>query len=129
MDDDGRPLRELAWVGSSKRDFMGFPEEVRAAMGYGLYRAQSGQEHFSAKALKGFGGRTVLELVEDHLSGTYRAVYTVRLETAVYVLHAFQKKSKRGVGTPRLETEMVERRLKEAEAVDLERRRAGVGQR
>ena len=117
MEDAKQPYREVVWVGSSKRDFMGFPEEVRADMGYGLYRAQQGREHASAKALKGFGGRTVLELVEDHASGTYRAVYTVRFETGVYVLHAFQKKSKRGDETPQLDKEMIERRLREAETI------------
>ncbi len=69
--DGGRSLRELVWVGSSKRDFMDFPEEVRADMGFGLYRAQQGREHESAKALKGSGGRTVLELIEDHASGSW----------------------------------------------------------
>lgn len=129
MDDDEQPFRELVWVGSSKRDFMGFPEEIRADMGYGLYRAQQGREHASAKALKGFGGRTVLELVEDHASGTYRAVYTVRFDTAVYVLHAFQKKSKRGIGTPQLDKEMIERRLREAEAIHRSRQGLKGGQR
>ena len=69
------------------------------------------------KALKWFGGRTVLELAKDHASGTYRAIYTVRFESAVYVLHAFQKKSKRCIATPHLDKDMIERRLREAEAI------------
>src|SRR3954451_17776559 len=129
MDGDKHPFRELVWVGSSKRDFMGFPEEIRADMGYGLYRAQQGSEHASAKALKGFGGRTVLELVEGQASGNYRAVYTVRFDTAVYVLHAFQKKSKRGIETPQLDKEMIERRLREAEAIHRSRQGLKGGQR
>lgn len=124
MEDGEQPYRELVWVGSSKRDFMDFPEEVRADMGYGLYRAQQGQEHTSAKALKGFGGRTVLELVEDAASGTYRAVYTVRFDTGVYVLHAFQKKSKRHIETPQLDKETIKRRLRDAEAIHRSRQSA-----
>jgi phage-related protein len=127
MEDGEQPFRELIWVGSSKRDFMGFPQEVRAEMGYGLYRAQQGREHASAKALKGFGGRAVLELVEDHPGGTHRAAYTVRFESAVYVLHAFQKKSKRGIATPQLDKKMIERRLREAEAIHRSRRDAARG--
>ena len=129
MEDGKHSLRQLVWVGSSKRDFMEFPEEIRAEMGYGLYRAQQGREHGSAKALKGFGGRTVLELVEDHSTGTYRAVYTVRFESAVYVLHAFQKKSKRGIETPQLEKDMIERRLRDAETIHRGRQNPKGGQR
>jgi phage-related protein len=103
------------WVGSSKRDFRDFPAEVKDEMGYGLFRAQQGREHGSAKALKGFGGRRVVELTEDHAGGTYRAVYTVRFSTAIYVLHAFQKKSKKGIATPKQELDLIEKRLKDAE--------------
>lgn len=128
MEDDKQAFRELVWVGASKRDFMDFPEEIRADMAI-AYRAQQGREHASAKALKGFGGRTVLELVEDHASGTYRAVYTVRFDTAVYVLHTFQKKSKRGIETPQLDKDMIERQLREAEAIYRSRQNAKGGQR
>lgn len=84
-------------------------------MGYALYLAQAGRMHISAKPLKGFGGAGVVELVEEDQHGTYRAVYTVRFGNAIYVLHAFQKKSKRGIKTPREEMDTVRRRLKVAE--------------
>ena len=84
-------------------------------MGHALYLAQTGRMHISAKPLKGFGGAGVVELVEGDQHGIYRAVYTVKFESAVYVLHAFQKKSKRGIKTPGEEIEMIQRRLKIAE--------------
>lgn len=84
-------------------------------MGYALYRAQIGAKHESAKPLKGFGGAGVLEIVTDHVGDTFRAVYTVRFANAIYVLHAFQKKSKTGSKTPQEEIDLVERRLKVAE--------------
>jgi phage-related protein len=118
-------LRGLVWVGSSKRDYVEFPEEVQDEMGFALFLAQQGKEYASAKALKGFGGRGVLELVESHQGNAYRAVYTVRFERAIYVLHAFQKKSKRGVATPPMELDTIRRRLAEAEIID----RAAVGPR
>jgi len=92
-------------------------------MGHALYLAQIGRIHSSAKPLKGFGGAGIVELVEDDQHGTYRAVYTVKFESAIYVLHAFQKKSKKGIKTPREEIELVRRRLKVAEEDDLARRR------
>ena len=85
-------------------------------MGYALYRAQIGLKHGNAKPLKGFGGAGVLEIVTDHVGDTFRAVYTVKFAEAVYVLHAFQKKSKRGNKTPTEDMELVQRRLKAAEA-------------
>jgi phage-related protein len=84
--------------------------------------AQSGSKHPSAKPLKGFGGAGVLEVIEDHVGSTYRAVYTVRFTDAVYVLHVFQKKSKRGVATPKHEMALIRARLKEAEALHTARR-------
>lgn len=91
-------------------------------MGVALLAAQYGVEPPSAKALKGFGGRSVLEVVEDYAGGTYRAVYTVRFEGTVYVLHAFQKKAKQGISTPRGDIDLIQRRLREAEAVHRQRR-------
>jgi phage-related protein len=88
---------------------------VREIMGEALYRAQQGDEHPAAKALKGFGGRGVLEIVDDHRGDTYRAVYTVRFASVVYVLHVFQKKSKKGIATPRHEIELIRSRLRRAE--------------
>ncbi len=110
-------LKPLVWIGSSRKDLRAFPRAVRREMGLALLAVQYGVEPPSAKALKGFRGRSVLELVEDHASGTYRAVYTVRFADAVYVLHAFQKKAKRGIATPKAELDLVRRRLREAEAI------------
>lgn len=94
---------------------IGFPEEVRADIGYALDLAQQGEEPISAKALKGFAGRGVLEIVENHDGDTYRAVYTVRFAECVYVLHCFQKKSKRGIATPQREIDLIKARLQTAE--------------
>ncbi len=93
------PLKPVEWIGSSREDLRAFPGEVREVMGEALYRAQRGDEHPAAKALKGFGGRGVLEIVDDHHGDTYRAIYTVKLTNAIYVLHVFQKKSKKGIAT------------------------------
>lgn len=84
-------------------------------MGQALYAAQCGEEYPSVKALKGFGGRAVLEIVASHEGDTWRTVYTVRFQDAVYVLHAFQKKSKRGIATPQKELDLVKQRLAAAE--------------
>ncbi len=93
------------------------PKEVRAAFGVALFMAQTGTEADNVKALKGFGGRGVLEVIEGHDGDTYRAVYTVKFATAVYVLHAFQKKSKSGIATPKHELDLIAARLKDAEAL------------
>jgi phage-related protein len=84
-------------------------------MGFALSQVQDGDEPFAAKALKGFGGRAVLELVDDFDSDTYRAVYTVRFVGMLYVLHAFQKKAKRGIATPQRDIELIKSRLQDAE--------------
>lgn len=109
-------IKPLLWVGRSRKDFLTFPEEVHDAVGYALHKAQMGDKHPSAKPLKGFAGAGVLEVVEDHDGDTYRAIYTVRFEGAVYVLHAFQKKAKKGIGTPKPEIELIRSRLAVAEA-------------
>lgn len=108
-------MRPSIWVGASKKDYMAFPVRVRQIIGFALYRAQIGASHDSAKPLKGFGGAGVVELVEHGTGGTYRTVYTVRFGDAVYALHAFQKKAKRGIATPRKDIELVRNRLKDAE--------------
>jgi len=106
--------RALVWLGSSKSDFMRFPRAVQREMGYALFLAQMGERHpRMAKMLRGFGGGTVLEIRESYQGSAYRAVYTVRYADAVYVLHAFQKKSRKGIATPKLEMDLAERRLKE----------------
>ena len=102
--------RPLYWVGSAKRDLLAFPEAVKDGIGTALSVAQYGGKHPAAKPWKGVGSG-VLEIVEDHDGDTYRAVYTVRFRMAVYVLHCFQKKSRRGIQTPRPDVELVSRRL------------------
>jgi len=111
---DIRP-KALNWVGSSYRDYKRFPEPVQEEMGFALYRAQVGERHPIAKTLRGFGGGGVLELVERYDGDAFRTVYTVKFAEEVYVLHAFQKKSKKGIATPKGEIDLVKRRLKEAE--------------
>ena len=108
-------LKSVDWIGSSRKDLRGFPKAVRETVGKALFFAQNGKKHPTAKPLKGFGGASVLEIVEDHIGDTYRAVYTVKFEEAVYVLHCFQKKSKQGISTPQNELDLVEKRLKIAE--------------
>lgn len=110
------PLKQLLWVASSKRDFKEFPAEVQNNMGRALRDAQFGGTPLHAKPLKGFIGAGVLELIEDHDRSTYRAVYTVRFEGVVYVLHAFQKKSTHGIATPKHELELIRNRYRVAEA-------------
>ena len=101
----------LSWEGSSKRDFKQFPLGVQKDFGVALYIVQLGGTPPSAKPWKG-PGPGVLELVEDHRGDTFRAVYTIRIAGRVHVLHAFQKKSKTGIKTPRPDVALVERRLK-----------------
>lgn len=108
-------MKALGWVGSAKKDLLAFPADVVRQVGYALYLAQQGEKAQSAKPLKGFGGASVLEVVEDHEGDTYRAVYTVRFAEVIYVLHAFEKKSRQGIATPPHEIEKVRSRLKRAE--------------
>jgi phage-related protein len=113
-----RPLskgeKPVDWVGSSKRDFLAFPEAVKDEMGNALGVAQFGGKHPSAKPWKG-QGPGLFELVEDYDRNTYRAVYTVRFREVIYVLHAFQKKSPKGIKTAQLDIDLVERRLRIAQ--------------
>jgi len=115
-----RPIKALRWIASARKDYGEFPEEVQDSFGFELFLAQTGQHPPSAKPLKGFGSG-VVELIEDHDGDTYRAVYTVRFETAIYVLHSFKKKSKRGIKTPQGDVELIRRRLRDAEADNVER--------
>ena len=108
-------LEPLEWIGSSRADLKAFPEAVRDHVGFALYQAQVGAKHRDAKPLKGLGSG-ILEVVSRYDGDTYRAVYTVRFEGAVYVLHAFQKKAKRGIATPKQEVDLIKQRLKAAEA-------------
>ncbi|CAK0748043.1 Addiction module toxin RelE [Gammaproteobacteria bacterium] len=110
------PDKPLFWIGSSRGDMKACPDEVQDNFGYALHWAQQGGKSPDAKPLKGFGGASVLEVVDDHDGDTYRAVYTVRFLEAVYVLHVFQKKSRKGIATLREDIELVKSRLKRAEA-------------
>jgi phage-related protein len=112
---DETPIKTVVWVGPTRKELKEFPRAVQRAVGQALYAAQVGETPPDAKVLKGFGGAGVLELVEDHRGDTYRAVYTVRFATRIYVLHVFQKKSKRGIATPQKEIELIRARLKWAE--------------
>ena len=114
--------KPLVWVGSSKKDLIALPASVRRFIGHALDFAQHGERHSAAKVLKGFGGAGVLEVVESDEGGTYRAVYTVKFEEAVFVLHCFQKKSKRGITTPQEDMDIIRSRLKVAEAIAKELR-------
>lgn len=107
----------LIWIGGSKKELLKLPVEVRQFFGHALGYAQQGGQHPAAKALKGFSGAGVLEVTEDDRDGTYRAVYTVKFEVAVFVLHCFQKKSKRGIATPTEEMDIIRTRLKIAAAL------------
>lgn len=109
-------VKRCYFVGPTKKILSAMPAEVKTAVGNSLYLAQTGKEAGNVKALKGFGGRGVLEVVEDFDGNTYRAIYTVRYSTGVYVLHVFQKKSKSGVATPKHEIELIKSRLMTAEA-------------
>jgi phage-related protein len=109
--------KPLVWVGSCRKDLQAFPPPVQRVMGYALHLAQMGARHPAVKTLKGFGGGGVVEVIEDHDGDTFRLVYTVRLEERIYALHAFQKKSKRGISTPKKELDLIHRRLREAEEI------------
>lgn len=108
-------MKPLFWIGSAKKDLEALPEDVKDIFGYALHRAQEGYKHPQAKPLKGFGGAGVLEVVESYSGGAYRAVYTVKFGAAVYVLHCFQKKSTRGIATPKPDMDVINERLKAAE--------------
>ncbi len=116
-DQPAKPLpKPLKWIGASKEDLLQFPDVVRKAMGHALHLAQINLKPPNAKPLRGFGGGSVLEVAEDHNRGTYRAVYTVKFQGTVYVLHVFQKKSKKGIETPRSDIDLIKARLKAAAA-------------
>ncbi len=105
-------MKRLYWIGNSLDEVRRFPEDVKDVVGYALYLAQEGGKHHDAKPLRGFAGAGTLEVVADHRGDTYRAVYTVRFRDAVYVLHVFQKKSKKGIATPKQEIQLIQARLK-----------------
>lgn len=108
-------MKPLYWIGSSKKDLQSLPADVQDVFGYALYLAQVGGKHADAKPLRGFGSAGVLEVVEDYQGDTYRAVYTVRFAAKVFVLHVFQKKSTKGINTPKHDIDVIRERLKAAE--------------
>ena len=112
---DRESPKPLRWVGSSLKDLKSFPPEVRSVVGYALYAAQNGNIDPAAKPMKGFGGASVIEIIAPFAGDTWRAIYTVRFQGAVYVLHAFQKKSKSGASTPKKEINLVHQRLAAAQ--------------
>ena len=107
--------KPLVWIGSAYKDLIAFPADVQRSFGYALSLAQAGDKDDAAKVLRGFGGAGVLEAVENDAGGTYRAVYTVKFTEAVFVLHCFQKKSKRGIAPPTADMDVIRARLKIAE--------------
>lgn len=102
-------------MGSSLKGLRAFPDAVKDEIGFALYEAQSGTKSLTANPLKGFGSASVLEIVSDYQTDTYRAIYTVKYDERIYVLHAFQKKSKKGAATPQPEIDIIKSRLKQAE--------------
>ena len=113
--------RPVTWLGSSRADLKRFPQPVRRDVGQALYAAQRGETDPAAKPLKGFGGARVMEIVDRHDTNTYRAVYTAQFDEAIYVLHAFRKKSTSGIATPKPETDLIGRRLADAQRLHRER--------
>ena len=107
-------MKPLFWIASSRKDLKDFPVSVRRIMGFALFQAQTSGMHLDAKPLKGFGGAGVLEVVENSEGNAFRTVYTVKFAGAVYVLHAFQKKSTKGIKTPKADIELIQKRLKTA---------------
>jgi phage-related protein len=105
-------LKPVFWIGSTKEDLSALAEDVRDEVGQALFEAQKGGRHPSVKPLSGYGDAGVLEVVSDYRGDTFRAVYTVRWATGIYVLHVFQKKSKSGIKTPKAEMKLIESRLK-----------------
>ena len=110
-----RDVKPIVWISSSREDLRNFPEQVRRDIGQALYTAQQGETDPAAKPLKGFGGANVMEIVDRHDTNTYRAVYTVQFAGTIYVLHAFQKKSKKGIATPPKDIDLIHQRLAAAE--------------
>ena len=106
-------LRNVRWVGDSRAQLQRFPNQVRKDIGHLLYLVQTGQTPPSAKPMRGIESG-VFEIVSDYVTNTYRAVYTVKIGRSLYVLHVFQKKSKRGIATPKRDIDLIKRRLRRA---------------
>ena len=108
-------LKEIVWVGSSRRDLKTFPDPVKLEIGYALFKAQKGDKHHSAKPFKGKGLKGVFEIVNDYQKDAYRALYAVKIDDKIYVLHSFQKKSKTGIKTPKQDVDTIVSRYKDAQ--------------
>jgi phage-related protein len=108
-------MKPVIWIGSSRDDLRTMPQQVRRDIGQALYAAQQGETDPAAKALRGFGGTRVMEIVERYRTDAYRTVYTAHFADAIYVLHVFQKKSKRDIATPKPDIDLIRRRFAEAE--------------
>lgn len=117
MNEERISVRSLRWVGDSRERLREFPNQVRKDMGHALYLVQTGITPTNAKPLKGIESG-VFEIVDDYDMNTYRAVYAVKVGESIYVLHAFQKKSKRGVKTPKKEVDLIKRRLRRAKEME-----------
>ncbi len=115
-------LKPVEWLGSSHKDLLAMPEEVQRHIGFTLYLVQCGRMPPEVKPLKGYGGANVQEIIVDYDTDTYRAVYTLRYPTLIYMLHVFKKKSKSGRATPKRDIELIERRLKFAQDLEKNRR-------
>jgi phage-related protein len=108
-------LKPVIWIGSSRKDVKSFPDAVMDFVGHALYQAQMGRRVLRAQPLSGYGGAGVIEIIKDYNTDTYRAVYTLMFKDVIYVLHAFQKKSKQGIATPKSDIDLIKARLKLAE--------------
>jgi len=106
--------KPVIWMGSSHEEWRSFPDEVQDVMGYALHLAQCGEKANNTKPLTGFKGASVMEITDEYDGNAYRAVYTVKFQDVVYVLHVFQKKSKKGITTPKSHIQLIEQRLKRA---------------
>lgn len=107
----GKP-KAIIYLGSSQKELSKLPVRVREVFVHGIKMASEGETHPDAKPLKGYGGRSVVELIGDHKGDTYRGVYTVKFKDVVYVLHVFKKKSNKGISTPKKDKELINTRLK-----------------
>jgi phage-related protein len=109
-----KALKQVIWIGSSRKDISSFPSQAKRSIGQSLYAAQMGETDPAAKPLRGFRGVHVMEIVERYDSDTYRTVYITQLGNLIYVLHAFKKKSKRGIETPKKDIDLIKKRVNEA---------------
>ena len=111
-------IKNIEFLGSSLDDLSAMPTKIKASFGHSLWEAQRGEYPVLAKTLSGFGGANIIELRANYYDGTYRAVYTIQFEDAMYVLHCFKKKSNSGISTPKSDIELIKKRIKIAIEID-----------